>query len=124
MPNEYLIKFWIENGALHLRSHDGMAAITIWPRHDHDGEPTRLRLHYDPMPALDVLPETGGALRAEEWVWDGTPDEAKRLIGLCMRALDRRLSYVGGSTRSEAWRRRVVASLFSTGQRAAAATVS
>lgn len=106
----------IEDGRWSLVSGDVNVRITIRPRRSAEGEPTRVTLRSEPMPLLELSPESFSGQHAEAWVWDGTPESAR---ALSLRTLDVIRDYLRpdkarvGAART--WRVNVLASLFPEG---------
>lgn len=115
------MKLSIVNGVWILQSMDGVVRLSVLPRRALDAAATQVTLIAEPMPALVFHPEQHlGETPMEAWVWDGSPEAARRIAPHIMSAVHARLSPPAASTRAQAWRRTVLGSLFpgSTGKAA------
>ena len=112
---------FINNGVWRIESADLKVEVTIVPRRSESGEPTRLLLRSEPSPMLTLTPE--GDTSPLGWVWDGTTEDAHRLLDKAMVALRVQLDPARApSETARRWRQRVIRSLF--GDEASASTAA
>lgn len=106
--------FSIDEGRWYVDSDDQRVRIVIQPRRSVDGNATQLKLRAEPMPLLELKPETLGApAPAAAWVWNGTPEHARDLVLRMLGDLRSYLTPVESHSRPvRQWRAGVLNSLF------------
>lgn len=106
------MRLTIEAGRLHVWTADHQVHLIIRPRRALDGEHTFLQLRAEPMPLVDMRPEEGSDMPADQWIWTGTPDDATRIVDQVVEQLTKALQPSSQvSKASQEWRARVLVSL-------------